>query len=115
MSSHFTVVDLQNLKEMVGPFKDIPGPEVSAGSKVMAWFFDEYSKYKGFSPQCVTGASDPTGSTLAQDRQEWRGVKYRLVIHGPDVWMGGVEHDHVWQGLCCTCVMQASGNTGAVV
>eukprot|EP00884_Botryococcus_braunii_P016571 jgi/Botrbrau1/3598/Bobra.0078s0048.1 len=43
------------LKEMIGPFKDIPGPEVSSGSKVMAWIFDEYSKYKGFSPQCVTG------------------------------------------------------------
>ena len=21
----------------------------------MAWWFDEYSKYKGFSPACVTG------------------------------------------------------------
>ena len=31
------------------------GPEISAGSQVMAWWFDEYSKYKGFSPACVTG------------------------------------------------------------
>ena len=47
----------------MGPFQDIPGPEISAGSKVMSWFFDEYSKYKGFSPACVTGAcyrSTPT-------------------------------------------------------
>ncbi len=33
------------------------GPEISAGSQVMAWWFDEYSKYKGFSPACVTGAT----------------------------------------------------------
>ncbi len=45
----------QALKDCVGPDRDIPGPEISAGSKVMAWWFDEYSKYKGFSPACVTG------------------------------------------------------------
>ena len=53
----------QMMKDVMGPFQDIPGPEISAGSKVMSWFFDEYSKYKGFSPACVTGdcyRSDPS-------------------------------------------------------
>ena len=45
----------QALKDVMGPDRDIPGPEISAGSKVMSWWFDEYSKYKGFSPACVTG------------------------------------------------------------
>ena len=36
-------------------FSVAAGPEISAGSQVMAWWFDEYSKYKGFSPACVTG------------------------------------------------------------
>lgn len=49
------LVSVQAMKEMIGPYKDIPGPEVSTSSRVMAWIFDEYSKYKGFSPQCVTG------------------------------------------------------------
>ncbi len=40
---------------MMGPYIDIPGPEISAGSRMMSWFFDEYSKYKRFSPACVTG------------------------------------------------------------
>jgi glutamate dehydrogenase (NAD(P)+) len=40
---------------MMGPLKDIPGPELSAGSRVMAWWFDAASKYDGFSPACVTG------------------------------------------------------------
>ena len=43
----------------MGPDTDIPGPEISAGSRVMSWWFDEYSKYKGFSPACVTGAIVP--------------------------------------------------------
>jgi hypothetical protein len=41
----------------MGPTQDIPGPEISAGSRVMSYWFDEYSKYKGFSPACVTGAA----------------------------------------------------------
>ena len=40
---------------MMGPYIDIPGPEISAGSRMMSWLFDEYSKYKRFSPACVTG------------------------------------------------------------
>jgi glutamate dehydrogenase (NAD(P)+) len=47
---------VQALKDVMGPDQDIPGPEISAGSRVMAWWFDEYCKYKGFSPACVTGA-----------------------------------------------------------
>ena len=46
---------MQALKDVMGPDRDIPGPEISAGSKVMSWWFDEYSKYMGFSPACVTG------------------------------------------------------------
>ena len=28
---------LQMMKDVMGPFQDIPGPEISAGSKVMSW------------------------------------------------------------------------------
>lgn len=38
---------VQALKSMVGPFKDIPGPEYTTGSRVMSWYFDEFSKYQG--------------------------------------------------------------------
>lgn len=46
---------LQHTRTMMGPYIDIPGPEISAGSRMMSWLFDEYSKYKRFSPACVTG------------------------------------------------------------
>lgn len=48
----------------MGPYIDIPGPEISAGSRMMSWLFDEYSKYKRFSPACVTGkVRDPRQTT----------------------------------------------------
>ena len=46
---------LQHTRTMMGPYTDIPGPEISAGSRMMSWFFDEYSKFNRFSPACVTG------------------------------------------------------------
>ena len=49
---------------MMGPYIDIPGPEISAGSRMMSWFFDEYSKYKRFSPACVTGKVCPQAADM---------------------------------------------------
>jgi glutamate dehydrogenase/leucine dehydrogenase len=46
---------LQAIKEIIGPSEDIPAPDMNTGAREMAWFFDEYSKYKGFSPGVVTG------------------------------------------------------------
>ncbi len=48
----------------MGPYIDIPGPEISAGSRMMSWFFDEYSKYKRFSPACVTGKVCPQAADM---------------------------------------------------
>jgi len=60
-------VCLQHTRSMMGPYIDIPGPEISAGSRMMSWFFDEYSKYKRFSPACVTGkvCSQPADLNMA--------------------------------------------------
>lgn len=57
------VVWLQHTRTMMGPYIDIPGPEISAGSRMMSWLFDEYSKYKRFSPACVTGKVRPSRQT----------------------------------------------------
>ena len=41
--------------EIIGPYKDIPAPDVNTNAQVMAWVMSEYSKYVGFSPAVVTG------------------------------------------------------------
>ncbi len=43
------------IKEVIGPYKDIPAPDVNTNAQVMAWVMSEYSKYQGFSPAVVTG------------------------------------------------------------
>ena len=45
----------QGIKDVIGPHEDIPAPDMNTDSRVMSWFFDEYSKFAGFSPGVVTG------------------------------------------------------------
>jgi glutamate dehydrogenase (NAD(P)+) len=40
---------------MIGPDKDIPAPDMGTDAQVMAWIMNEYAKYEGFHPACVTG------------------------------------------------------------
>ena len=46
---------VQSIKDVIGPHEDIPAPDMNTGAREMAWFFDEYSKFAGFSPGVVTG------------------------------------------------------------
>ena len=40
---------------MIGPHKDIPAPDMGTDAQVMAWIMNEYGKFEGFNPACVTG------------------------------------------------------------
>ena len=46
---------LQAIKDVIGPQEDIPAPDMNTDGRVMSWFFDEYTKFEGFSPAVVTG------------------------------------------------------------
>jgi glutamate dehydrogenase (NAD(P)+) len=46
---------VQQIHDFIGPDKDIPAPDVGTDAQVMAWIMNEYSKYHGFHPACVTG------------------------------------------------------------
>ena len=43
------------IHDFIGPDKDIPAPDVGTDAQVMAWIMNEYSKFHGFHPACVTG------------------------------------------------------------
>lgn len=49
------------MKEVLGPWTDIPAPDIGTDERVMAWIFDEFSKHKGFSPAVTTGKVTPVG------------------------------------------------------
>ncbi len=46
---------VQQIHDFIGPHKDIPAPDMGTDAQVMAWILNEYSKYHGFHPACVTG------------------------------------------------------------
>jgi glutamate dehydrogenase (NAD(P)+) len=45
----------QQIHDFIGPDKDIPAPDMGTDAQVMAWIMNEFSKFHGFSPACVTG------------------------------------------------------------
>jgi glutamate dehydrogenase (NAD(P)+) len=46
---------VQQVHDFIGPDKDIPAPDVGTDAQVMAWIMNEYCKFHGFQPACVTG------------------------------------------------------------
>ena len=46
---------VQQIHDFIGPDKDIPAPDVGTDGQVMAWIMNEYCKFHGFQPACVTG------------------------------------------------------------
>ncbi len=43
------------LKEVIGPYLDIPAPDVNTNAQIMAWIMAQYSKHYGYTPAVVTG------------------------------------------------------------
>ena len=42
--------------DVIGPYRDVPAPDVYTDAQTMAWIMDTYSQFKGYSvPECVTG------------------------------------------------------------
>ncbi len=62
---------VDGIHEMFGPDKDIPAPDMGTGFREMAWMRNQYEKYHGFSPACVTGK--PVEQYGAEGREEATG------------------------------------------
>lgn len=60
---------------IVGPYTDIPAPDVNTNGEIMAWFMDEYSRLTGaYTPAVVTGKPLPVGGSLGRIDATGRGV-----------------------------------------
>ena len=46
---------VDQIHDVIGPTRDIPGPDMNTNPQVMAWIMDQYSKYHGHAPAVVTG------------------------------------------------------------
>ena len=53
---------------LLGPYRDVPAPDVNTNAQVMAWLFDEYSNRYGYTPACVTGKPVELGGSLGREQ-----------------------------------------------
>lgn len=63
---------------ILGPYRDIPAPDVNTNAQVMTWLFDEYSSAHGYTPACVTGKPIDLGGSLGREQATGRGVSFMV-------------------------------------
>lgn len=66
---------------LLGPYRDVPAPDVNTNAEVMSWVFDEYSTRHGYSPACVTGKPVELGGSLGREQATGRGTMIILAEH----------------------------------
>ena len=65
---------VDQIHDMVGPDTDIPAPDMGTNGQVMAWFMNQYQKYHGFQPACVTGKPLELHGCEGREEATGRGV-----------------------------------------
>jgi glutamate dehydrogenase (NAD(P)+) len=63
------------IMDEIGPFKDVPAPDMGTDAQVMAWIMDTYSSLKGYAvPEVVTGKPVELGGSYGREAATGRGV-----------------------------------------
>jgi glutamate dehydrogenase (NAD(P)+) len=91
------------IMHLIGPYRDIPAPDMNTNAQVMAWMMDEYSARHGYTPAIVTGKPVALGGAQGREQATGRGCAYVLAAFADDV---GLELD----GL--RVAIQGFGNVG---
>lgn len=95
---------VDEIHDMVGPDKDIPAPDMGTNAQVMAWFMNQYQKFHGFNPACVTGK--PVELHGAEGREEATGRGVVIVTQA--------LLDHIQRPIeGITVAIQGFGNVGS--
>lgn len=97
--SYMSKIDL-----IIGPYRDIPAPDMNTNAQVMAWMMSEYGKKHGYSPAIVTGKPIPLGGSLGREEATGRGCVYVTVEACKEF---GIDIKN------STCVVQGFGNVGS--
>lgn len=64
----------------LGPYRDVPAPDMNTNAQVMAWIYDEYSRghHDGNNSACVTGKPIELGGSQGREQATGRGVALTL-------------------------------------
>ncbi len=95
-----------SMRDVFGPEKDIPAPDMGTNPQTMAWIMDEYSKLTGVSsPAVVTGKPLVLGGSLGRVEATGRGVMVSARSAMAKLKMNPSD---------CTCAVQGFGNVGSI-
>jgi glutamate dehydrogenase (NAD(P)+) len=59
---------------LLGPYRDVPAPDVNTNAQTMAWVMDEYCASNGYTPACVTGKPVEIGGSQGRETATARGL-----------------------------------------
>ena len=94
------------LKDVFGPDRDIPAPDMGTSGREMAWIMDEYSKAQGITVNAVvTGKPLVLGGSLGRVEATGRGV---MVTAFEAMVRLGINPSGA------TCAVQGFGNVGSI-
>lgn len=95
---------MEKIDLVVGPYRDIPAPDMNTNAQVMAWMMSAYGKKHGYSPAIVTGKPVPLGGSLGREEATGRGCVY-VVVEACKTYGIDIKNS--------TCVIQGFGNVGS--
>ncbi|MFY0643935.1 MAG: Glu/Leu/Phe/Val dehydrogenase [Bacteroidia bacterium] len=94
------------MRDVFGPERDIPAPDMGTNPQTMAWIMDEYSQLSGFaSPAVVTGKPLVLGGSLGRVEATGRGVMVSARSAMAKLKMNPSSS---------TCAVQGFGNVGSI-
>ena len=92
------------IHHVLGPYRDIPAPDVNTNAQTMAWLMDAYSSSHGYTPACVTGKPVDLGGAAGRESATGRGC-----IDVLEAWCKHTGTD--FEGL--RIAVQGFGNVGS--
>ncbi len=99
-----TRVFVEQIDCVIGPYQDIPAPDVNTNPQIMAWIMDAYSRKHGHTPGVVTGKPVEVGGIPGREFATGRGVEYAIVEAAAEL---GLDL------ATSTVVVQGFGNVGS--
>lgn len=95
----------QKIGMAIGPYRDIPAPDMGTNAQTMAWMMDEYGKKNGYTPAIVTGKPVNLGGSLGREEATGFGAAiiareackaYDINLKGASVAVQGFGNVGMW-------------------
>jgi glutamate dehydrogenase (NAD(P)+) len=116
------------IADFIGPYRDVPAPDVYTDSQTMSWILDTYSQLKGYQvPECVTGKPIALGGSEGRNNSTARGCiicareaakQVRLPLKGATAAIQGYGNAGSWSAVFLqelgVKVVAASDSSGAI-